>query len=337
MPHRDPAQFLRALLDASPFGIIALDESGEVRLWNRAAQTILGWSEEAVMGHAPPFDLKLPRFPMDHAEVSLFRNDCTSIDVELRTALWQEGTVIILTDISQQRRAQREIAALAEREREARAEARAEHRFRELLDAAPDAIIEVDREGRIVLLNPFTEKMFGYGREELQGKPLELLLPDDLRAIHALHRARYWTQPVTRPMGMGLSLHGKRKDGALFPVDISLSAVQCDEGFRVTAIIRDVTDRRQTETRLQALREEYTRDLELRNQEIERANRLKSEFLANMSHELRTPLHTVIGFSELLLEEAKGPLNSDQKRFVGHIHKDAHHLLALINEVLDLS
>ena len=85
------------------------------------------------------------------------------------------------------------------------------------------------------------------------------------------------------------------------------------------------------------LQEERTRELEVRNREIERTNRMKSEFLANMSHELRTPLHTVIGFSELLREEVKGPLNVDQKRFVNHIHKDAQHLLTLINEILDLS
>jgi signal transduction histidine kinase len=79
------------------------------------------------------------------------------------------------------------------------------------------------------------------------------------------------------------------------------------------------------------------RELELRNLEIERANRLKSEFLASMSHELRTPLHTVIGFSELLGEEIEGPLNEKQKRFIGHIHQDSLHLLELINDILDLS
>src|ERR1019366_7672540 len=84
-------------------------------------------------------------------------------------------------------------------------------------------------------------------------------------------------------------------------------------------------------------KEEYTRELESRNLEIERANRMKSEILANMSHELRTPLHTMLGFSELLIEGLKGPLNVDQTRSVNHIHNDAQHLLALINEILDLS
>jgi signal transduction histidine kinase len=77
--------------------------------------------------------------------------------------------------------------------------------------------------------------------------------------------------------------------------------------------------------------------LQLRNEEVERANRLKNEFLASMSHELRTPLHTILGFSELLGEETEGPLNPKQKRFVNHIHRDAQHLLQLINDILDLS
>jgi signal transduction histidine kinase len=105
-----------------------------------------------------------------------------------------------------------------------------------------------------------------------------------------------------------------------------------------------VTERKQAEQKIKALHETFTRELsatnqqlELRNLEVERANRLKSEFLASMSHELRTPLHTIIGFSELLAEELKGPLNESQKRFIGHIHKDSLHLLALINDVLDLS
>jgi signal transduction histidine kinase len=102
-------------------------------------------------------------------------------------------------------------------------------------------------------------------------------------------------------------------------------------------VIRDVTERKKAEQEVRRLQQVYTAELETRNREIERANRLKSEFLASMSHELRTPLHTIIGFAELLEEEGEGPLTEAQKRFLGHIHRDSSHLLELINDVLDLS
>ncbi|MGD1073808.1 MAG: PAS domain-containing sensor histidine kinase [Bryobacteraceae bacterium] len=213
----------------------------------------------------------------------------------------------------------------------------AERRLGELLESAPDAILELDHEGRIVLLNRMAERLFGYTREELLGQTVETLVPEALRGAHGLHRAQYLTHPVTRPMGSALKLEARRKDGSHFPVEISLSSVQCGDRFRVTAIVRDITDRREMEDRLRAAEASYIRELELRNRESEQANRLKSEILGNMSHELRSPLHTVIGFAELLAEEKEGALNDRQKRFVGHIQKDSLHLLDLINDLLDLS
>ena len=218
-------------------------------------------------------------------------------------------------------------------------------RFWEILDAAPDGIIQVDSDGKIVLLNRAVESMFGYTREELLGQPVEKLIPVELRDRHHGHREQYRHHPGTRPMGSGLSLEGLRKDNTRFPVEISLSPAQSTQGgFSSTAVVRDITDRQRAEEGFRAAQEKYTRELtdtnqelELRNREIERANRLKSEFLASMSHELRTPLHTIIGFSELLAEELQGPLNDKQKRFVNHIHRDSLHLLELINDILDLS
>jgi len=218
-------------------------------------------------------------------------------------------------------------------------------RFAEILDAAPDGIIQVDRNGEIVLSNRAVEQMFGYARKELLGQRVEALIPEELRARHQMHRERYRAAPATRPMGTGLVLEGQRKDGSRFPVEISLSPAQPLEGrYSTTAIIRDITERRNLEAGFRASQETYLRELietnqqlELHTREIERANRLKSEFLASMSHELRTPLHTIIGFSELLAEELQGPLNEKQKRFVGHIHRDSLHLLELINDILDLS
>lgn len=321
-----PDQFLRALLDASPFGIIAVDQLGRVQLWNRCMQNIFGWSEAEVIDRVPPPGMQL----LPHgetAEVPMTQRDGTSVEVEIRSVAWQEGTLGFFTDISRRRQA----------EREAGIQARAERRFRELLEAAPDAIIEVDDQGRIVLLNLVTEEMFGYGRGELMGQPVEILLPEQFRDAHAGHRAWYRFHAATRPMGAGLALRAQRKDGSRFPVEISLSPVESEEGFRVTAVIRDITERKRSEDRLRTLSEEHTLALERSNREIERADRRKSEFLANMSHELRTPLHTIIGFSELLMEDEKLRLNEDHARFISHINKDANHLLALINEILDLS
>jgi len=219
-----------------------------------------------------------------------------------------------------------------------------ERRFGELLEAAPDAILQVDADGRIILLNRVTENMFGYTREELLGQPVEVLIPHELRARHVQHRSDYRQKPMTRAMGSGLALEGIRRDGSRFPVEISLSPSPSPEEFRITAIVRDITERRLAEERLRKIQEDYTQrlaasnaELELTNRELQRANRLKTEFLASMSHELRTPLHTIIGFSELLAEQLEGPLNPKQMRFVQHVHKDSLHLLDLINDILDIS
>ncbi len=217
-------------------------------------------------------------------------------------------------------------------------------RFRDLLEAAPDAIFEVDQDGAIILLNAAAEAMFGYTREELLGQLVEELIPQAARSAHEQHRAHYAQHPSVRPMGSGLDLLAKRKDGTTFPVEISLSPIRSAQGNRVIAIVRDITARKAAEAEINSLHMLFTaslseanRQLEIRNREVERMSRLKSEFLASMSHELRTPLHTIIGFSDLLAEEMKGPLNDSQKRFVEHIRNDSRHLLELISDTLDLS
>lgn len=118
-----------------------------------------------------------------------------------------------------------------------------EGRYRELLEAAPDAIIEVDREGQIVLLNGMTERLFGYQRENLLGQPVEILIPVALRAAHVHNRSAYSDQPITRPMGSGLPLQARRKDGSCFPVEISLSPTKFGDGGAI-AIIRDISERK---------------------------------------------------------------------------------------------
>lgn len=121
-----------------------------------------------------------------------------------------------------------------------------------LLDVLPDAMVVVDATGHIVGMNAQTEELFGYRQKELLARPVEVLLPDRVHRAHEQHRAAYAASPRTRPMGIGLELYGRRQDGTEFPVEISLSRLQTEEGLLVIAAIRDATARQQTEAGLQA-------------------------------------------------------------------------------------
>jgi protein-histidine pros-kinase len=200
---------------------------------------------------------------------------------------------------------------------------KADQKFKALLESAPDAIIIVRYDGSIMLVNSQAEKIFGYQREELLGKDIEILVPERFRGKHPGHRTDFFKNPRAQRMGAGLELAGKRKDGKEFPLEISLSPLETDEGTLAIAAIRDTTDRKRVE-----------RELNEAKEEAERANRAKSEFLSRMSHELRTPLNAILGFGQLI--ERQSPAGSTQTR-AAHITGAGRHLLNLINEILDIS
>ena len=128
-----------------------------------------------------------------------------------------------------------------------------EQTLRNIVEAAPDGILVVDAGGRIRIVNTEVERLFGYARDELIGERVEMLVPGERRATHDQHRAAYDRHPATRPMGTGLELHGLRKDGSEFPVEISLSPMDSADGHLVTAIGRDVTAQREIEEERQRL------------------------------------------------------------------------------------
>jgi len=132
-----------------------------------------------------------------------------------------------------------------------------DHKFRRLLEAAPDALVLVDRAGQILLANSQSEKLFGYSKQELLHQPVEILIPEHSRQEHRQHRAAYHAAPSYRPMGTALELSGRRKDGSVFPVEISLSPWEDDGDLLVMASIRDVTEKKQAEEKLRQSEERF--------------------------------------------------------------------------------
>jgi protein-histidine pros-kinase len=174
-----------------------------------------------------------------------------------------------------------------------------EAKFRGLLESAPDAMVIVDAAGRIVLVNAATERLFGYSRSYLLGKTADMLMPTGADGDD--------------------DMVGVRKDGSVFPIEVSHSPLQTEDGPMVSSAIRDVTARKQIET------------------ELMRASRAKSDFLSGMSHELRTPLNAIVGFAELLQMKSADSLTQKQHEYVGHILEGGNHLLILVTQLLDLA
>jgi PAS domain S-box-containing protein len=197
--------------------------------------------------------------------------------------------------------------------------ARAEERFRLVVEAAPNAMLMADHYGRIVLLNRKSEELFGYGREELINAPIERLMPEQFRRIHPDHVAGFLRTPSARAMGVGRELYGQRKDGTQVPIEIGLNPIELPEGNYVLASIIDVTERKRIDD-----------DLRRSNADLE-------QFAYIASHDLQEPLRMVASYTDLLAQRYTDQLDERANKYIHYATDGARRMQRLVADLLAYS
>jgi len=199
-------------------------------------------------------------------------------------------------------------------------------RLASILNSTLDGIITIDGKGLVDTFNLAAERIFGYDSDEVIGYNVKTLMPEPYHSEHDNYLAHHLETGEKKVIGIGREVTGLRKDGSEFPMDLAVSPMSVDGNPMFVGLVRDITQRKQTQQALQAAKEV-----------AEKANQAKSEFLSSMSHELRTPMNAILGFAQLLQDNQDEPLSEEQAECVHHILKGGNHLLELINEVLDMA
>lgn len=318
---------LTAVIDSVPTAVIMVDEGGTIVLVNAQTERLFGYTRAELLGEV--IDILVPqRFRAAHPELrahfanepkarpmgvgrDLFglRKDGSEFPIEigLSPVKTQEGMFVVsaVVDISERKRL--------------------EGRFRATVESAPIAMVMVDQAGTIVLVNAETERLFGYDRQELLEKKVEVLIPERFRPAHPGLRSQYFTAPQARRMGAGRDLYGLRKDGSELPVEIGLSPVTMDEGVFVLSTIVDISERAQTKALRQAVGA------------LERSNIELQRFAYVASHDLQTPMRSVASFVELLQSTYVDKLDAQANDWIRRIVESVKYLQTLIHDLLEYS
>ncbi len=325
----------RGLLEAAPDAMVVVNQSGEIVLLNVQAEKQFGYRRDELLGQKVTniipvgFAERLIADDLRSAEDALAqkigmgieliarRKDGSEFPIEIMLSPLEsaEGTLVTaaIRDISVRKATDKNLVQM-------------ESRYRGLLEAAPDAMVVVNQSGEIVLLNVQAEKQFGYRRDELLGQRVtniipvgfaERLIADDLRSAE---------DASAQQIGMGIELHGRRKDGSEFPIEIMLSPLENPEGILVTAAIRDITTRKKADAHLL-----------LKMEELYRSNEELGQFAYIASHDLQEPLRMVASYTQLLSKRYKGKLDADADEFIAFAVDGASRMSRLIQDLLTYS
>jgi PAS domain S-box-containing protein len=315
-PTFTPAKFFELSIDL----VCIADATGHFLHVNPAWTTVLGWSSKELVAR-PFLELVHPDdVAMTLAEIARlaagvptlsFVNRYRRVDGSYRHLSWTcqpDPETGLFYAVARDITAHRAI----------------ESSLHQIFDATPTGLLLVNEGGDIAMANPCVAELLGYTVDELLGLPVEALVRPEVRSTHYVKRHEIQTSSVVGAMQQGRRVMAYRKDGALLPVQISLSGI---EGMGEPLVLAAVLDQRQQCA--------FEKGLEDARMLAEDANQAKSQFLANMSHEIRTPLTAILGFADLLREE--GSTEEQRVQTIDIIKNAGAHLLTVINDILDLS
>jgi PAS domain S-box-containing protein len=326
----------RTLLQNLGEGVGIVDSEERFMLANRAGETIFGVSSGALVGRNLQEFMTPHGFEMiqsqtarrQNGETSSYETEIIRPDGEKRYLIVtaspfndSDGTTVgsigVFRDLTERKRVE---DALLE----------SEAHYRAVAESANEAIITVDSEGNITGWNQGAERIFGFAEIEVRGKSISVVLPSRYTERHINGMTRVRMGGGRHIVGRTVELEGRRKDGSEFPLELSLAEWMVASKLFFTGIIRDISDRKMVEAKLEV----HSQELIVAREKALEASRLKSEFVANMSHEIRTPMNGIIGITGLLLETHLTP---EQREFAEIVRQSGDALLTVVNDILDFS